>query len=97
MAVFSFVNNNDSSVYFTVETFRNELGFYESPFSPANAIGIYSNFTGINPEHLVTSSYIFSEVIPPGSSSFTFIPTSVISTGSVYFRGTGDMNVTITI
>ena len=97
MAVFSFVNNNDSTVYFTVETVRNELGFYESPFSPANAIGTYSNFTGINPEHLVTSSYIFSEVIPPGSSSFEFIPSSSIATGSVYFRGTGDLTVTVTI
>ena len=67
MAVFSFVNNNDSSVYFTVETVRNELGFYESPFSPANAIGTYSAFTGSS--GLVTSSYIFGVVVPPGSSS----------------------------
>ena len=97
MAVFSFINNNDSSVYFTVETVRNELGFYDAPSSPANAVGVYSNFTGVNAAHLVTSSYIFSEIIPPGSSSFEFTPTSSIATGSVYFRGTGDLTVTITV
>ncbi len=96
MAVFSFVNRNSGSVYFTMETIRNYDGFYDS-FSSASAEGVYSSFTGALAEHLVTSSYIFAEVIPPGSSSFTFIPTSVISTGSVYFRGTGDMDVTITI
>jgi hypothetical protein len=97
MAVFSFVNNNDSSVYFTVETVRNDQGFYEAPLSPTNAVGVYSNFTGVNASHLVTSSYIFSEIIPPGSSSFEFIPTASIATGSVYFRGTGDLTVTVTV
>ena len=96
MAVFSFVNRNSGSVYFVMETIRNANGFYDS-FSSASAEGVYSSFTGVLASHLVTSSYIFGEVIPPGSSSFTFIPTSVISTGSVYFRGTGDMDVTITI
>jgi hypothetical protein len=96
MAVFSFINNNSSSVYFTVETVRGDRGFYNIS-SSTNAIGVYSNFTGANASHLVTSSYIFSEVIPPGSSSFTFIPSASIATGSVYFRGTGNLTVTVTI
>lgn len=96
MAVFSFVNLNSGSVYFTMETVRNNQGFYDT-FSSASAVGVYSDFTGANAAHLVTSSYIFSEIIPPGSSSFTFVPTSSIATGSVYFRGTGDLTVTITV
>ena len=96
MAIFSFVNRNSGSVYFAMETIRNANGFYDS-FSSASAEGVYSSFSGALAIHLVTSSYIFGGVIPPGSSSFTFIPTSVISTGSVYFRGTGNMDVTITI
>lgn len=96
MAVFSFINNNVGSVYFTMETVRNVQGFYDT-FSSASAVGVYSNFTGANASHLVTSSYIFAEVIPPGSSSFTFTPTTMIDSGSVYFRGTGNLTVTITI
>jgi hypothetical protein len=96
MADFSFINNNSGSVYFTMETVRNNQGVYDN-FSSASAVGVYSNFIGINVSHLVTSSYIFAEVIPPGSSSFTFTPTNTINTGAVYFKGTGNLTVTITI
>jgi hypothetical protein len=68
--------------------------FYDAS-SPTNAIGTYSNFTGV--VGLVTSSYIFGVVVPEGSSSFVFTPTASIATGSVYFRGTGNLTATITV
>ena len=93
MASFSFTNPSSGSAYFVMETVTTS-SFYGAG-SPTNALGVYSAFTGSS--GLVTSSYIFGEVIPPGSSSFTFFPSSTILTGSVYFRGTGELTVTITI
>ena len=61
-----------------------------------NAEGFYSNFNRVVEDHLVTSSYIFAEVIPPGTSSFEFNPlVSGMPTGSFYFRGTGNMTVNV--
>ena len=72
MAIFTFTQPGDyGSTYFTLETVRNNQGFYDSS-SLKNAEGFYSNFDGVVEDHLVTSSYIFSEVIPPGTSSFEF-------------------------
>lgn len=96
MAIFTFTQPGDyGSTYFTLETVRNDQGFYDSS-SLKNAEGFYSNFNGISSSHLVTSSYIFSEVIPAGTSSFEFNPlVSGMPTGSFYFRGTGNMTVTV--
>lgn len=94
MATFSFINLSSGSAYFVMETIPNSQRFFDSS-SPTNAIGTYSNFTRAG--GLVTSSYIFGVVVPPGSSSFTFTPTTMINTGSVYFRGTGELTATITI
>jgi hypothetical protein len=93
MATFSFINLSSGSAYFFMETVTTS-SFYNAS-SPTNAIGTYSSFTGSN--GLVTSSYIFGVILPEGSSSFTFIPTASIATGSVYFRGTGNIIATITI
>jgi len=96
MAIFNFSQSGQfGSTYFTLETVRNSDGFYDSSSFP-NARGYYSNFTNVSESHLVTSSYIFAEVIPPGVSSFEFNPSdSAMPTGSFYFRGTGDMTVTV--
>jgi hypothetical protein len=93
MASFSFTNPSSGSAYFFMETVTTS-SFY-SAGSPTNAIGTYSAFTGSS--GLVTSSYIFGVVVPPGSSSFVFTPTSSIATGSVWFRGTGEITATITV
>ncbi len=95
MAVFSFVNRNSGSVYFTIETIRGADGFYNSG-SLRGALGAYYNFTGSSQYDLVSSDYIAAYIVPPGSSSFEFNPTEYIQTGSVYFRGTGDLVATIT-
>jgi len=96
MAIFNFSQSGQfGTTYFTLETIRNSNGFYDSS-SLLNAKGYYSNFINVNESHLVTSSYIFAEVIPPGVSSFEFNPSdSAMPTGSFYFRGTGDMTVTV--
>jgi hypothetical protein len=94
MAIFTF-NNPSGSSYFTVETVRNNQGFYDSS-SLKNGEGFYSNFNRVSASHLVTSSYIFAEVIPQGTSSFEFNPlVSGMPTGSFYFRGTGNFTVNV--
>ncbi len=87
---FTFTNPSASS-YFTMETVRNNQGFYDST-SPTNFIGTYSVSESMN---LVTSSYIASIVVQPGVSSFTFAPSSAI-TGTTYrLRGTGMYSLVI--
>jgi len=93
MATFSFINLSPGSAYFFMETVTTS-SFYDAS-SPTNAIGTYSSFTGSG--GLVTSSYIFGVIIPEGSSSFVFTPTASIATGSIYFRGTGNLTATITV
>lgn len=95
MANFSFNNQSSGSVYFTYETVRNYYGFYDSGSLKA-ASGSFSNFTGVNEDHIVQSDYIWAAVIPEGSSDFDFDPSFTVPTGSVYFRGTGNLTVIIT-
>ena len=95
MAIFSFVNRSSGSSYFVIETVTTS-SFYDEN-SVKGTLGTYSNFTGSTIYSLVTSSYIMGYVIPPGSSSFEFIPTTTIPSGSVWFRGTGGITVTVTI
>ena len=80
------------SVYFTLETVRNSNGSYDST-SPTNALGSYSTF--VNCSGLVTSSYIFSVVCGEGTGSFDFTPSSTISSGTAYIRGTGGITLEI--
>jgi len=87
---FTFTNPSASS-YFTMETVRNNQGFYDST-SPTNFIGTYSVSESMN---LVTSSYIASIVVQPGVSSFTFAPSSAITGTTYYLRGTGMYSLVI--
>jgi hypothetical protein len=43
----------------------------------------------------VTSSNIFSLVIPQGTSAFTFTPANAITGTTYYLRGTGNFSLTI--
>jgi hypothetical protein len=96
MAIFNFTNPGQyGSAYFTLETVPNSQGFFDSSSFP-NAQGYYSNFTNLNESYIVTSSYVFGVVVPPGSSSFEFNPSnSAMPTGSLYFRGTGGIGITV--
>jgi len=93
MAVFSFINRSSGSSYFVIETVTTG-GFYDEN-SLNGTLGAYYNFTGSNQYSLVSSNHIAGYVVPPGSSSFEFNPTEYIQTGSVWFRGTGDLTVQI--
>ena len=94
MAKFTFTNPSEGSVYFFMETVRNNQGYYDSS-SLINARGAYWNFTGSTQDNLISSDYIFGWVVPPGSSSFEYNPTDYVPTGSVYFRGTGNLTAQV--
>jgi len=86
------------SGYFTMETVRDVLGFYDST-SPTNAVGTYDFATGgdavLTP---ITSPYIMSGVVSPTSDrtgSFIFTPTENIVAGSSMLRTTGDIKLEI--
>jgi len=80
------------SAYFTIETVRNNDGFYDSS-SPSNAIGVYSSLTDV--QTLVTSSYIASVVVEQGGGSFQFSPTSNITVSESMVRATGGLSLQI--
>jgi len=91
LKTFTFTNPSASS-YFTMETNRNDSGYFDSS-SLTNFVGTYSVPESMG---LVTSSYVASVVVQPGVSSFTFTPTSAIVSGSNYrLRGTGMYSLTI--
>lgn len=87
---FTFTNPSASS-YFTMETVRNDQGFYDAT-TPTNFIGTYSVSESMS---LVTSSYIASIVVQPGSSTFTFTPSSSVTGTTYYLRGTGMYSLVI--
>lgn len=89
LKTFTFTNPGNSS-YFTLETIANATGSYAG--APTNALGtwVVSQSMGF-----VSSSYIASVVVQPGSSSLTFTPASSV-TGTTYrLRGTGNFSLTI--
>jgi hypothetical protein len=87
--VFFFTNPSSGSAYFTFETITTS-SFYNTS-SPKNFDGKYQSITSMG---IVTSSYIAGVVIPPGSSSFAFKPTSSVTGITYYMRGTGMYNMT---
>jgi len=95
MATFSLINRSSGSSYFFIETVTTSSFYNEN--SVKGALGTYSNFTGSTISNFVTSSYIMGYVVPPGSSSFEFVPTTTIPSESVWFRGTGEITVTVTV
>ena len=74
------------SSYFTLETERNNDGFYDST-SPKNTSGSFSLGTGLL--GLVQSDYIASVVVEPGGGVLTFTPANDITGSTLYLRGTG--------
>lgn len=95
MANFSFNNQSTGSAYFVYETVAGTNGLYDSSSLKA-ASGSFTDFTSSSIDYIVQSDYIWGAVIPEGSSEFDFTPAVTVPTGSVYFRGTGNLTVTIT-
>ena len=89
LKTFTFTNPS-SSAYFTLETVPNATGSYAG--APTNALGTWAVSASMG---FVSSSYVASVVVQPGSSVLTFTPTSAV-TGTTYrLRGTGEYSLTI--
>ena len=91
---FTLTNPSSGSAYFTIETVRENNGYYDST-SATNALGVYSNFTSIDEDTLITSSYIASVVVPSGGGSFQFNPTVNVAESGSFLRATGEISLII--
>jgi hypothetical protein len=90
LKTFTFTNPSGSS-YFTLETIPNATGSFAG--TPTNALGTWVVSASMG---FVSSSYVASVVIQPGSSVLTFTPASAV-TGTTYrLRGTGNYSLAIT-
>jgi len=89
LKTFTFTNPSASS-YFTLETIPNATGSYAG--APTNALGTWVVSASMG---FVSSSYVASVVVQPGTSVFTFTPSSAV-TGTTYrLRGTGGYTLVI--
>ena len=88
---FTFTNPSGSS-YFTMETIPSSSGFYEAS-SPKNFSG---SFVVSESMGLVTSSYIASIVVQPGTQTFKFTPAITVTNTTYYLKGTGMYSLNIT-
>jgi hypothetical protein len=91
--LFSITSSNDEVAYFTIETVRNGLGFYDSS-SATNILGFFSNLNNVTT--LITSSYIASICVGVGGGSFNFEPDETIALSGSFFRGTGGISLGLT-
>jgi len=91
LKTFTFTNPS-SSAYFTMETIPiTGKGWFDTT-SPKNFVGTYGASLSMG---LVTSSYVASVVVQPGTSVFTFTPSSAV-TGTTYrLKGTGMYSLVI--
>ena len=89
---FTITSPATGSSYFTLETVRNSIGYYDST-SATTARGTFGSLTNIT--GLVSSSYIFSAVVQPGGGSFTFTPAANVAVSGSFLRGTGGISLTI--
>ena len=79
-------NPLNNSSYFTLETVRNNDGFYDST-SPKNISGSFSLGTGL--AGLIQSDYVASVIVAPGGGTLTFTPAVSITGSTLNLRGTG--------
>jgi hypothetical protein len=91
---FTFTNANPSTVYFTLETIPNPSGFYVSGSTPLNTSGSWVVSASMQPG-FITSSYVASVVVPPGSSVVTFTPAISVVGTTYYLKGTGALTLVI--
>lgn len=89
---FAVTSSVSGSTYFTLETVRNPIGFYDSS-SSATATGAIGNLTNVS--GVVSSPYIFSAIVGQGGGSFTFTPSSNIAASGSFLRGTGGISLNI--
>jgi hypothetical protein len=92
LKTFTFTNPSASS-YFTLEAVRTSDGFYTGSSAIVSS-GSFTISASMVPG-FVTSSNVFSLVIPQGTSVFTFTPANAITGTTYYLRGTGAYSLTI--
>ena len=80
------------SAYLTFEAVRLSTGYYDNT-SSTPGLAAFSDFVSLNEDTLITSSNIFSIVIPQGGGSFKYTPTNLIPANSMYIRATGGITV----
>ena len=111
MATYSFANPSGSA-YFTLELIRDSNGFYPtsaaqtSYLSASSFTQLTSSVTNpivakwatgvVDGMGDVNGGYIWSIVVPPGSSSVVFTPGATIPVSESTFRGTGEYTLTLT-
>ena len=94
--VFTIGNTTSTgSAYFTVETVKNYSGSYAG--QPTNALGLYSSFSNIEQDFLITSSFVSSVIVPEGGGIYQFTPDSTVAVSSSFLRATGGMTLEITV
>ena len=100
MATYTF-HNPSGSAYFTHELIRRTTdGFYPTSsvqyqyFSGSLFSEITSSVT--QNKEPVRGDYIFSTVVPPGTSSFVLTPGITIPVSESIFRGTGEFTLILT-
>ena len=100
MATYTF-HNPSTSAYFTHELIRDPLtGFYPTSSAQSQYFSgsIFSEITSsvIGNKEPVRENYIFSTVVPPGTSSFVLTPGISIPISESIFRGTGEFTLILT-
>ena len=86
--LFMFTNPGNSS-YFTLETIQDNNGTFTN--KQACAAGTWSPSTAVMGP--VTSPFVGSVVVQPGTSSVIFTPTSPVNGANFRFRGTGQYSM----
>ena len=89
---FTIASPISGSTYFTLETVRNPIGYYDST-SATTARGTFGSLTNVT--GLVSSSYVFSVIVNQGGGSFTFSPAANIAASGSFLRGIGGISLTI--
>ena len=99
MATYTF-HNPSGSAYFTQELIRNDKGFYPTSSAQISYFSgsIFSEITSsvIGNKEPVRGDYIWSTVVPPGTSSLVLTSGITIPISESIFRGTGEFTLILT-
>ena len=99
MATYTFPNPS-TSAYITHELIRDSNGFYPTSSTQSQYFSgsIFSQITSsvIGNKEPVRGNFIFSTVVPPGTSSFVLTPGIDIPVSESIFRGTGEFTLILT-
>ena len=87
------ITNNSGSTYFTMETTRNNQGYYDAT-SPKNISGSFANLTNIQTA-VSMSDYVIGFALKTGTCSFEFTPATNVTGSTLYLRGEGGITLNL--